>query len=152
MGVLEDLNTELRAYLSLQWVLAEKHGQDINVGEDFTMTFVITNVAPKSLPWVRFTDVWLRVDATPFARPRDSADGIFVVDLPETNLDPGDQTAADVIFRATTDMGSTDLGGWLADIFQEETIFQAWVHARVDPGLLFTVDLSRQGHHEIVRT
>jgi hypothetical protein len=151
MSLLNDLYNELGNFLTFSSRIADKTGQHINVGEEFTLRLTINNTAARSYPWVRFTELWVRVDSATHARPRDGRNGLFVVPLQTTTVDPGDSISVDVIMVATGNMGH-DFFGAIADIFNQEYVANVRLSARVDPGLLFTVNKDQRVYDEIEPT
>jgi hypothetical protein len=153
MSVLEDIHNEVASYLSLSVTLTQRAGTQINVGEEFTLRFTLRNTAsPSRRPTIIFRDLFLRVDATVYAHPRDAPPGsaIFVV-IREGTLGPGELRTADVVLVADRNMGS-DFVGFLADMFAQEEVATVRFSAALDLGAFFVVHKDQRLVQEIEPT
>jgi hypothetical protein len=151
MSILEDIHNEVASYLSLSVRLTERAGTQINVGEEFTLSLTLRNTAsPSQRPTIIFRDLFLRVDATVYAHPRDARSGIFVV-IREGSLLPGESRSEDVVMVADRNMGS-DIVGFLTDLFSQEEVATVHFSAALDLGAFFVVHKDQRLYQEIEPT
>lgn len=148
MSVPVEFWRDLASYLKLTARVVEKVGQDINVGEKFTLEFTLRNEAPYSgtnVPLIRFKKPQLSVLATSYARP-DA--GLSVnIDLPVAVLAPQQSTAVKVMMKATA-----DISGWWDDLWNQEKIATARVQTTLDAEAFFAVKRSYAFEQEIEPT
>ena len=113
-STIEAFLQELSQYLHLTKSVILKQGGQINVDENFTVRFTLTNTAPVGRPLIRFKKPRLQLLKTVYARPI-MPDGSVVdglgADFPDTTLEPGEATTLDIPMLATA-----DIAGW-TDIF-----------------------------------
>jgi hypothetical protein len=73
MSSLNDLRNEARSHLLLQAQITQKQGTDLDIGEEFSVRFTVTNSFSGSegeFPGhAHFRGVILRLTGTPYARP-----------------------------------------------------------------------------------
>lgn len=122
MSAVEDLYRAFEGYLRLSFRLVALTGNDVNVGENFTMRFTVSNQGPDpspvNNPVVVFDNVRVIVEGTEFATP--VAGGQVNLAVPDAHLFPGESSSVDVVMRALRNMGG------FADLFSAERVAQAW--------------------------
>jgi hypothetical protein len=128
MATTVDLYRSFRDSLRLSYRLVALTGNDINVGENFTMRFTVANQgpnpAPVDNPVIMFNNARVLVQATQFATP---VAGSFVsLSVPDTQLFPGESSFVDIPMRALMNIGG------IADWFSAEQVAKAWAFADVD--------------------
>lgn len=128
MGAVQDLYNDINSYLRLTARVALKTGNDINVGENFTLTFTGSNLGP---PNIVFRNVRIHVRGAMFATPVSGS--ILDAYLPNRDVFPGQSSSLDVVFRADSK--------WNWDLFSNrpEDVAIAWIDGDVDPGKFFHV-------------
>lgn len=122
--------------LRISHSIIRKQGNDINVGEEFTMRVTITNIAQSSSlhskrPDIRFRNLQVRISAGEHARPQ--AGNTVTLQLNDQLLTSGDSGSVDVTMLATGDLG------FFADIFGTEEIAQVTVFADLDQNAYFRI-------------
>lgn len=94
LPMVQQIRAELAANLEVRASITMRTGDFVNVGEEFRVTFQVSN----HLTYLdaAFKDVWLFVEATPFATPRDGAQvNVRLGDIPSRG-----SRSADVRFKA----------------------------------------------------
>jgi len=128
MATAVDLYRSFKDYLRLSYRLVRLTGSQVNVGENFTMRFTVSNIGPNpspvNNPVVVFDNIHVMVEATEYATP--TAGGFVNLPLPDTHLHPGESSFVDVPMRALRNIGG------LADLFSAEHVAKAWVMGDVN--------------------
>ena len=122
--------------LRISHSIVRQQGNDINVGEEFTMRVTITNVAQGSSlhnkrPNIRFRDLQVRISAGNHARPQ--AGNTVTLPLDDQLLTPGDSGRVDVPMLATGDLS------FFSDIFGTEEIALVTIFADLDQNAYFRI-------------
>lgn len=148
MATTVDLYRSFRGHLRLSYRLVERTGNDVNVGEKFTMRFTVANMAPNPTPTenpiIVFNDAHVIVAATRFATPVAGAQVNIAVR--DTRLFPGESSFVDIPMEALR-----DLPFW-EDLFSAEHVANAWAFADVDVQEYFRIWQDRNVFQEIEGT
>ncbi len=130
-----DLYRSFKNDLRLSYRLVAVTGSDINVGENFTMRFSVSNQGPDpspvNNPVVIFNNARVIVEATAFATPL--AGGSVNLAVPDTQLFPGESSFVDVPMRALRNIGG------ITDWFSAENVARAWAFADIDQQQYFRI-------------
>lgn len=130
-----DLYRSFKGYLRITSRLIRLTGNDVNVGETFTMRFTVTNQGPNPSPVdnpvVIFNNGRVIVEGTEYAAP--TAGTSVNLPLPDTQLFPGESSFVDVPMRALRNMGG------FADFFSAEHVAKVWAVADVDQNEYFKI-------------
>lgn len=144
----DSLYDDIRQYLRVGLRVTRKTGDDINVGERFTARITVTNTAYAAnkvgQPRIVFDNARVYVEASQYTR---LVGGNRWINLPDTELWPGESTSTNVEFEATG-----EIGGWLADLFSKEKIARVWVLADLDQDRFFEIWNYEEVSHEIEPT
>jgi len=148
MATNTDLYRAFKDDLRLTYRLVERTGNDVNVGETFTMRFTVSNQGPNpgpvNNPVIIFNNARVMVEATAFATP---VAGAFVNrPVPDNQLFPGESSSVDVEMRALRNIGG------IADWFSAEHVANAWAMADVDLPEYFRIWQFNDVHQEIQPT
>jgi hypothetical protein len=134
----------IRSYLRLSTRVVSRVGENINVGEVFTVRFTAANEAYAANlvnePRIIFLNARIFVEGTQFATPVDAA-GFRSV--PDTTLFPGESSFVDVQFRALATLD------WWNDLWGAEHIAKAWILADLDQNAFFQIWNYADIHEEI---
>ncbi|MCM4171108.1 hypothetical protein DHD32_06430 [Arenibacter sp. TNZ] len=127
---------DFSSLLRISHSIIRKQGNDINVGEEFTMRVTITNIAESSSlhsrrPNIRFSDLQVRISAGDHARPQ--AGNSVTLPLNDQLLTAGDSGTVDVVMLATGDLS------FFPDIFGTEEIAEVTVFANLDQNAYFRI-------------
>lgn len=122
--------------LRISHSITSKQGNDINVGEEFTMRVTITNIAQSSSlhsrrPNIRFRNLQVRISAGNHARPQ--AGNTVILSLDDQLLTAGDSGRVDVPMLATGDLS------FFPDIVGVEEIAEVTVLADLDQNAYFRI-------------
>ena len=127
---------DFSSLLQISHSIIRQQGNDINVGEEFTMRVTITNIAQSSSlhnrrPNIRFNEIQVRISAGDHARPQ--AGNTVTLPLNDQLLTPGDSGSVDVVMLATGDLS------FFPDIFGTEEIALVTVFANLDQNAYFRI-------------
>lgn len=129
------LYDNVRSYLRVSARVIVKRGQDINVGEEFTVRVTVSNTAYSAnlveRPRIVFDRARVFVEASEFTQV---IDGNRWFALPDQELFPGEATSVDIQFRATS-----EISDWFTDFFFAERIARVWVTAALDQNRFFEI-------------
>ena len=143
----DSLYDNIRGYLRLNVRVVSKVGNDINVGENFTLRFTGSNSAYAAnivnQPRIVFNNTRIYVEGTRYARP---ADGNAWHDLPDASLYPGDASFVDIVFEARENIGG------ISDWFNTERVAKAWIFGDLNQDQFFTIRNYHNIHQEIDQT
>ncbi|MEQ6124043.1 hypothetical protein AAON49_07590 [Pseudotenacibaculum sp. MALMAid0570] len=143
----ESLYDNIQSYLRLASRITSREGDNINVGERFTIRFTGSNSAYATnlvgKPNIIFNNTRVYVQGTEFARP---VGGNGWHNLSDTALRPGESSFIDVEFEAID-----DLDFW-SDIFGVEHVAKAWILADLDQNEFFKIWDYKDVHEEIIET
>ena len=130
----DSLYDNIRGYLRLTSRVVSKVGNDINVGENFTLRFTGSNSAYSATkvgqPRIVFDNVRIFVEGTAYAQP---VRGSAWHNLPDTELFPGEASSVDIEFEALRDLG------WWDDIWNAEHVAKAWILGGLDQDRFFQI-------------
>lgn len=144
----DSLYDNIRSYLRLSSRVVSKVGNDINVGENFTIRFTGSNSAYASniyhQPRIIFNNARVFVRGTRYARP---VGGDRWHNLPDNIMHPGESSFIDVEFEAIA-----DIGGWWDDFWNSELVAKTWIFADLDQNQFFTIRNYRNINVEIEQT
>jgi len=144
----DSLYDSLRGYLRVSARVTEKQGNDINVGERFTVRVTGANNAGAAnlvgYPRIVFRDASVYVQGTEYARP---VDGNAWHNLPDNLLFPGESSSVNIEFEALR-----DIPGFFADLFSEEKVANIWIKADLDQNRYFELWNKIEFHTEIEPT
>ena len=144
----DNLYDSLRGYLRLTTRVVDRVGQDVNVGERFTIRFTGSNTAYAAnlvgRPVIVFDSPRIFVEGTGYARP---VSGAGWHNLPDGELFPGEASAVDIEMEAISEIGS-----WWTDLWNSEEVAKAWITADLDQNRFFQVWNSKTIHQEIEPT
>jgi len=137
---------DFSSLLRIRHSVIRKQGNDINVGEEFTMRVTITNIAPSSnlhgrRPIIRFRNIRVRISAGNHARPQ--AGNTVTLPLNDQLLTAGDSGFVDVPMLATGDFS------WIEDIFGVEEVARVTALADLDQDAYFRIWNHAHLEHEI---
>lgn len=128
----DSLYDNLRSYLRISHRLISKQGNDINVGEKFTLRITGSNaaygLASIGKPDIVFRNPRLYVEGTKYATPV-GGNGWHV--LPDDLLFPGESASIDLEFTADDDLS------FFADIFGVERVARVFIRADLDQNRYF---------------
>ena len=128
------LYDNIRSYLKLTSRVTDKVGNQVNVGERFTLRFTGSNSAYSARkvgqPRIVFDNVRIYVEGTDYARP---VEGPRWHNLPDTELFPGESSSVNIEFEATKDLG------WWDDIWNAEHVAKAWILGDLDQNRFFQI-------------
>lgn len=140
----ESLYDNLRGFLRVTHRLVEKQGNDINVGERFTLRITGSNTAYSAnlvgKPDIVFRNPRLFVEGTEFATPVGGT-GWHV--LPDDLLLPGEGSSVDLEFTADDDLS------FFPDIFGVEKVARVFIRADLDIARYFEMWGVSNLHQEI---
>jgi hypothetical protein len=130
----DSLYDNIRSYLRLTSRVVSKVGNQINVGEKFTLKFTASNAAYAAnlvgKPRIVFDNPRIYVKGTAYAEP---VTGTAWHNLPDTKLFPGESTSVNIEFKAKKDLG------WWDDIWSEEHVAKAWILGDLDQNRFFQI-------------
>lgn len=104
-----DLYESFQSYLGIKYRVESKVGNQINVGENFTIRILVVNTAPTEMdkPRIAFKNIKTMVSKTDYAKPKDS--DIVHLNLPLAKLlRPGESSYVDVELTATGNMAGQE--------------------------------------------
>lgn len=143
----ESLYDNIRSYLRLTFRVTSKIGNHVNVGEEFTLKFTVTNTAYAAnlvgKPRIVFDNPRVFVQGTDYAAP---AAGAGWHNLPDKELFPGESSSVSIKFKAIKELG------WWDDIWSAEHVAKAWVVADLDQDRFFQIWNYLDAHVEIEET
>lgn len=127
---------DFSSLLRISHSIIRKQGNDINIGEEFTMRVKITNVAQgpswhSRRPNIRFRNLQVRISGGDHARPQ--AGNTVTLQLNDQLLTAGDSGRVDVPMVATGDLS------FFPDIFGTEEIALVTVLADLDQDAYFRI-------------
>jgi hypothetical protein len=144
----DSLYDDIRSFLRVAARVIRKEGGDINVDEEFTIRITGSNTAYAAnlvgRPRIVFDRPRVYVEGTQYT---DVAEGDRWFDLPDQELFPGEASSVDVQLVATS-----EISGWLADLFAEERIANVWINADLDQDRFFQIWNYREFSEEIEPT
>jgi hypothetical protein len=130
----DSLYDNIRSYLRLTSRVVSKVGNQIHVGETFTLRFTGSNSAYAAnlvgKPRIVFRNPRIFVQGTEFASP---TSGTAWHNLPDTLLFPGESSSVAIEFRADSDLG------WWDDIWSAEHVAKAWILGDLDQDRFFQI-------------
>jgi hypothetical protein len=124
----QSLYSNLQSYLRVVARVVSKHGDYINVEEQFSIRVTGSNTA--------YSANLVNAPRIVFDRPRVFVQGTQYTDvvggdrwfvLPDTELFPGEASSVDVELVATS-----EIADWWADLFQAERIANIWILGDLD--------------------
>lgn len=125
---------DIRSFLRLSTRVVAKVGNNINVGERFTVRFTASNQAYAAnlvnQPRIVFNNTRIFVEGTSFAAP---VAGNGWHNVPDQTLFPGESSFVDIQFTAIATLD------WWNDIWSAENIARAWILADLDQNLFFQI-------------
>lgn len=139
----------LRSLLRLNTNLSRKEGDEVNVGETFTLQFNLWNDAPDVLgpatPRIVFTHLKLTIRATAFATPLQDGKPVSeaTFSFADAALGGGEHTTVEVTLQAIRNMGG------LEDLLSREEVAEVLITADLDLAQYFQVRLQRAVYEEI---
>lgn len=143
----DSLYDNIRSYLRLTSRVVSKVGNQINVGEKFTLKFSGSSEAYSAgkvgKPRIIFDNPRIYVQGTDYARP---VDGPAWHNLPDNKLYPGESSSVNIEFEAIK-----ELDGW-ADFWSAEHVAKAWILADLDQNAFFQIWNYINVHEEIEET
>ena len=144
----ESLYDNVRGYLRVQARVTEKAGGDINVDERFTLRVTGSNTAYAAnlvgKPRIVFDRTRVYVQGT---RYTDVVGGNRWFNLPDQELWPGEASSVNVELVATS-----EIAGFLADLFTQERIANVWIRADLDQDRFFQIWNYQEFREEIEPT
>ena len=144
----DSLYDDIRGFLSLSMRVIDKIGNDINVGEKFTLRFTGNNQAYAAnlvgRPAIVFLNSRVYVSGTRYARP---VAGNGWHNLPDAALFPGEASFVDIEMEAISEIGS-----WWTDLWNAEHVADAWITADLDQNRFFQVWNFKKVEQEIEPT
>ena len=144
----DSLYDDIRQYLRVSLRVTRKTGDDINVGERFATRITVTNTAYAAnkvgQPRIVFDKPRVYVESSQYTSV---VGGNRWINMPDQELWPGESTSSNVEFEATS-----EIGGWLADLFSSEKIAKVWVLADLDQNRFFEIWNYEEASHEIEPT
>jgi hypothetical protein len=144
----DSLYDDIRGFLRLSTRVVSKVGNNINVGETFTLRFTGSNSAYSATrvnsPRIVFRRPRIFVEGTDFASPVEGGGGWH--ELPDNLLFPGESSSVDVQFRADRDLG------WWDDIWNAEHVAKAWILGDLDQDRFFQIWNYKDVYEEIDET
>jgi len=130
----DSLYDNIRSYLRLTSRVVSKVGNQINIGEKFTLRFTGSNSAYAAnlvgKPRIVFNNPRIYVQGTAYAEP---VNGSAWHNLPDKTLFPGESSSVDIEFQAKKELG------WWADFFSEEHVAKAWILGDLDQDRFFKI-------------
>jgi hypothetical protein len=139
----------LHHLLRLNTNLSRKEGEEVNVGETFTLQFTLWNDAPDVLgpatPRIVFTPLQLTIQATAFATPLQDGKPVLeaTFSFADATLGGGEQTTVEVNLQAIRNMHG------LEHLLSREEVAEVLVTADLDLAQYFQVRLHRPVYEEI---
>lgn len=144
----ESLYDNVRGYLRVQARVTEKAGGDINVDERFTLRVTGSNTAYAAnlvgKPRIVFDRTRVYVQGTQYT---DVVGGNRWFNLPDQELWPGEASSVNVELVATS-----EIAGFLADLFSQERIANVWIRADLDQDRFFQIWNYQEFREEIEPT
>ena len=141
---ISELHAELRSWLELTTRVVQRTGNEINVGERFTVRFTVTNRAPRrtspEVPDVAFEELQIGIGRTAYAAP---VNGPGWHPLPVKQLEPAESASVEVEFEA---IGTLN---FFSDWLNDELIARPMISANVDYKRLFNIRKVEAVHVEI---
>ncbi len=144
----DSLYDNIRGYLRVTARVTDKTGNDINVGEQFTLRVTGSNTAYAAnlvgKPRIVFDRPRVYVEGTQYT---DVVGGNRWFDLPDPELWPGEASSVNVDLEATSEIASF----WV-DLFVQERIANVWIRADLDQNRFFQIWNYREFAEEIEPT
>lgn len=129
----DEVYDDIRSYLRLSTRVIAKVGNNINVGEAFTVRFTASNQAyPANMvnePRIIFLNTRIYVEGTAYAKP--NVPGWR--NVPDQTLYPGESSFVDIGFTALSTLD------WWNDLWSAEQIAKAWILADLDQNQFFQI-------------
>lgn len=147
---LVSFHQSLRSLLRLTSNLSRKEGDEVNVGETFTLQFNLWNDAPDVLgpvtPRIIFTHLKLTIRATAFATPLQDGKPVpeATFSFADATLSGGEQTMVEVTLLATSNMRG------LEHLLAREEVAEVLVTADLDLAQYFQVRLLQAVYEDVV--
>jgi hypothetical protein len=129
------LYSNIQSYLKVTARVVSRRGENINVGEQFTIRVTGSNTAYSAnlvnLPRIVFDNARVYVQGSEYT---DVVNGDRWFQLPDAELFPGEASSVDVDLVATS-----EIADWFLDLFFAERIANIWIRGDLDQDRFFEI-------------